>query len=147
MANDKLKSLRNEDGEEVLTSSEFKYILEVNRKAIEINIEVAKQNEQVISNLEEFKDLVERIEEKLETVIDEQKEHKRLTLDAKGTIEESKEITEDIQKISEESNEIIKDNLKKKIEEIEKNLFRLIIILGSAGIGTLVTIIQSFLHK
>lgn len=147
MVNDRQKSLRNEEGEEVLTNTDLKYILDVNKKAIEINIEVEKQNDQVISTLDEFKEFIERIEDKLDTVITEQKEHKRLTSEAKGTVEESKEISEEIHKISEETNEIIKDSLKKKIEEIEKNLFRLIIILGSAGIGTLVTIIQSYLHK
>ncbi len=146
MAKD-IKSLRDEDGEEVLTSSELKYILEVNKKAIEINIEVEKQNEEVISNLEEVKDFAERVEEKIDNILYEQREHKRLTLETKTIAEDSKEISEEIQKTGEETNEIIKDTLKKKIEEIEKNLFRLIIILGSAGVGTLVTIIQSFLHK
>ncbi len=146
MAKD-IKSLRDQDGEEVLTSSELKYILEVNKKAIEINIEVEKQNEEVISNLEEVKDFAERVEEKINSIIYEQKENKRLVLETKDLVKDNKEISEEIQKTGEETNEIIKDTLKKKIEDIEKNLFRLIIVLGSAGIGTLITIIQSYLHK
>jgi hypothetical protein len=35
----------------------------------------------------------------------------------------------------------------KKIDDIDKNLFRLVIILGSAGVGTIFAIIQMFLHK
>ena len=129
------------------TKSDFEVILEVNKKAIEINIEVEKQNEQVIECLDDVKIVYDRIEEKIDDVLNSQKEQKRITEESKLLIEKSKELVEEVQRIAEESNDILKDTVKKKVEEVEKNLFRLIIILGSAGIGTLVTIVQSFLHK
>jgi hypothetical protein len=106
-------------GEEGITSSELEYILDVNKKAIEINLEVEKQNEQTLSSLE-------RIEEKIDGITEKQKDHIRIT---------------------EELVLKLKNDIETKIEEIEKNLFRLVIILGSAGVGTILTIIQAFLHK
>lgn len=114
MVNDKKKI-----GEENITSSELEYILDVNKKAIEINLEVEKQNEQTLNSLE-------RIEEKIDDITEKQKDHIRIT---------------------EEIALKLKDDIEAKIEEIEKNLFRLVIILGSAGVGTILTIIQTFLHK
>ncbi len=134
MVNEKLKS-------------DFEYILEVNKKAIEINIEVEKQNEQIIECLDDTKLTYDRIEEKIDYILSSQKEQKRIADESKTLIEKSKELVEEVQRVAEESNDILKDAVKKKVEDIEKNLFRLIIILGSAGIGTLVTIVQSFLHK
>ena len=134
MVNDKLKS-------------DFEYILEVNKKAIEINIEVEKQNEQIIECLDDNKLVYDRIEEKIDNILNAQKDQRRIADESKALIEESKDLVEEVQRVAEESNDILKDTVKKKVEEVKKNLFRLIIILGSAGIGTLVTIVQSFLHK
>lgn len=73
-----------------LTSGELQNILEVNKKAIEIHLEVERQNEDII--------------------------------------------------------EILK-HCKTKIDEVEKNLFKLLIVLGSIGAGGIIGIIQFLLHK
>lgn len=140
MANEKKIQLRLGDGEGSITSSELEYILEVNKKSIEINIEVAKQNEQTLSTLD-------RLEEKVDFIFEKQKDHMRVNEEGFKIIEEAKDVIDEIKKLSEETNKTLKDAIEKKVEEIEKNLFRLVIILGSAGIGTLLTIIQAFLHK
>lgn len=81
-----------------LTSEDLNKILETNKKAIEIYLEVEGQ--------------FEKISENLTTVSTELKEYK------------------------------------KKIDDIDKALFKLIIILGSIGVGTIVNIIQIFTgHK
>lgn len=94
-----------------ITSTELGYILEVNKKAIEINVEVAQQHDQVLEQLNAIR-----------------------------------EDQEQILKLSEEIDKSTKEN-ETKIESIEKHLFRLDIILGSAGIGAILTLIQYFLHK
>lgn len=138
MANEKKGSKIGEDGS--VTSSELEYILDVNKKAIEIHIEVEKQNEQILNSLEE-------IDEKLDSIVEKQREHLRMTEDGKKMVEDGKETIDEIKKLAEETHKAIKDEIEKKVEEIEKNLFRLVIILGSAGVGTLLTIVQAFLHK
>ena len=95
-----------------ITSGELEYILEVNKKAIEINVEVAQQQEQVLEKLKLIED---------------------------GKVQ--------VLKFSEETNEIVKESIEEKIESIEKHLFRLNIILGSAGVGAILTLIQYFIHK
>jgi tetrahydromethanopterin S-methyltransferase subunit G len=87
---------KNTKTEDNITASDLEYIIDVNKKAVEIHVEVVKQQEQVLTALEE-------IEEKI-------------------------------------------DSLTEKQSEIDKNMFRLVIILSGAGIGTLFSIIQSFLH-
>lgn len=128
--------------EEFLTSNDLEYILEVNKKSIEINIEVEKQNEQVISLLEDFQEKNKDSDKKLDSLGENQKTILRITEENQENLKNSQKKIEEIQLFSKEVMEI-----KKKIEEIEKNLFRLVIILGSAGIGTLVTIIQAYLKK
>lgn len=107
------------DGDNNITSSELEYILDVNKKAIEIHIEVEKQNEQIL-------DTLEKIDNKLLIIIDEQKEQKRLAEDTQTALEEE---------------------VQEKVDEIEKALFRLSVILSSASIGAILTIIQAFLHN
>lgn len=107
------------DGDNNITSSELEYILDVNKKAIEIQIEVEKQNEQILESLEE-------ITGQLVIVISEQKEQKR---------------------IAEETQEALEDSIQEKVDEIEKALFRLTVVLSSASIGAILTIIQAFLHN
>ena len=79
-----------------LSASDLLSILEVNRKTVEIHLEVEKQNEQVLSMLKEMKE-------------------------ASGKMEE-------------------------KMEELDRGLFRLMVILSSAGAGTLLTLLQQFMH-
>lgn len=144
------KTSKNEGiySEDLITSQDLQNILEVNKKGIEINIEVEKQNEQVISLLENFENSFGATEEKLNSIIEIQKDIKRLTEENKKILEDSKSDIEDIKKSSEEVNKLISLKVEKKIEDIDKNLLKLIIILGSAGVGTIFTIVQSYLqHK
>ncbi len=41
----------------------------------------------------------------------------------------------------------IVENIESKIEEIDKNLFRLVLILGSTGVGALITVITTLFKK
>jgi len=79
-----------------LSASDLLSILEVNRKTVEIHLEVEKQNEQVLSMLKEMKEAAGKMEEKM--------------------------------------------------EELDRGLFRLMVILSSAGAGTLLTLLQQFMH-
>jgi hypothetical protein len=81
---------------EEISTNDLSYILEVNQKAIELNIEVEKQNEQVINLLNDVRQATEKMEEKL--------------------------------------------------EEIDRSLFRLMVLLSSSGAGIIFTLIQQFLH-
>ena len=107
MANDK----SNKDN--VITSTELDYILEVNRKSIQIHTEVAHQNEEIMDKLDK---LIAKIE--------------------------------NIEKISEESNKTLvgPEQIEQKVENIDKNLFRVIILLGSMGIGLIIEIIKILAH-
>lgn len=73
-----------------LTSGDLQNILEVNKKAIEIHIEVEKQNEEILDKLNYLRD---------------------------------------------------------KIDDIDKALFKMALILSSIGAGTVIGIIQIFLNK
>lgn len=107
MASDRDK---HNDEDKIITSTELKYILETNQKAISIYLEVEQQNEQIILALDKLNLKIEIIEK-----------------NAEDTLLSAHE-TEDI------------------IKKIEKHMFRLIIILSSAGAGLIYTIIQSFFH-
>lgn len=109
----------SKEEEVALTASDLEYILEVNKKAIEINIEVEKQNDQVLENLE-------KIDKKIETNI---------------------EINKDNANKINEVHSIIKDSINKKIEAIEKSIFQLTIIVGSSGVALLVNIVVAFIKK
>jgi len=74
-----------------LSSADLQSILEVNKKAIEIHLEVEKQNEEILELLE---------------------------------------------------------HCKTKIDEIDKYLFKLVLVLSSIGISTVIGVLQLFLgHK
>lgn len=102
-----------------ITSEELNFIIKVNQKAIEIQSEVSKQNEDILETLEKIEEFEEEIEDKIDNIID----------------------------IIKQTNAAIKENIEKKVEDIEKNVFRLIIILTTTGIGTIINIIQTFMHK
>lgn len=89
--NDKKRSDYENAEHTKLTSGDLQTILEVNKKAIEIHLEVEKQNEDIIEDL---------------------------------------------------------SYIRGKVDEIDKALFKLIIVLSSIGVGTIIGIIQLFLgHK
>jgi hypothetical protein len=153
---------KSDDNEAVFSSSDLKYILDVNQKAVEIYVEVEKQNDQILKILNDFKETVNRIEEELgllkqselnvEELLRDDNDH-----DHSVMAEMIKTLSGNIQTLTDEvrdiqttvyTNKTIIDEIKTKIAEIDKNLFRLVIILGSAGIGTIFTVLQTFLpHK
>lgn len=120
-------------------SSEFEYVLDVNKKAVEIHVEVARQNEDVLESLE-------RIENKVGVIVDKQRDHLDTSNDSVVHVEDIKENIEEMGLQVAENTDSLKE-IEKKIEDIEKNFFRLIIVLTSLGIGTIVEIIQAFLHR
>src|ERR1700743_1332640 len=155
MTNDKRPRL--DDRDPVFSTSDLKYILDVNQKAVEIYVEVEKQNDQIIKTLEYFKEVSSRIEEQLELIKQSDSNVEELLQDDNNhdhsvIIEMLKVLASEVKTLSENIRELrsdIEDNktavetitkqvdseLKSKISEIDKNLFRLVIILGSAGVG------------
>lgn len=105
----------------LLTTNDLNNILEVNQKSLTIYLEVERQNRLILETLKENKETLEIVEE----------------------------IKRDLEKFNTKlsENEDAVAEIKKKIEEIDKNMFRLILILGSAGVGTIVTIVQALMHK
>jgi uncharacterized protein YjcR len=152
MVGDK-KPLRFND-EEALTSSELKYILDVNKKSIEINIEVEKQNEEIIENLEEFKESANEIEQKISNLIKFQEDCNRVITESNRLLKQYNELLEEYNKslavtltmVKEtgiDTNSIIKKE-EKKTESIDKSLFRLIIILSAFGVTLIGAAIKAF---
>lgn len=105
--------------EQKITNADIDAILDVNKKAVEIHSEVGRQNEVIIEALEDNDKLLEKIDNKINILID----------------------------ITKSTNDIVKDKMEKKIDEIEKNLFRLIAILSTIGVGTIIAIVQAYLRK
>ena len=152
-----------------ITPADLKYILEVNQKAVEIYVEVEKQNDQILNTLEYFKEVSSKIEEDLDLikssdtkiiellVDDNAHDHAMIIELLKTNLSEIKDLQNEISEIKSQNTKL-KDTLdlvskqtdseiKPKIFDIEKNLFRLVIILSSAGLGTIIAVIQAFLHK
>ena len=153
----------------LFTASDLRYILEVNEKAIEIYLTVEKQNDQVLETLEHFKEVANKVENSLgllkesgsniEELLTDDNEHDHraiiallndLTTEIESIKKEVLEVKSNETKLK-EAVESVKHQLDKeispKIVETDKNLFRLIIILGSTGAGILYTIIQNIFHK
>lgn len=141
------------DSNETITTADLKYILDVNKKAVEIYIEVDKQNEKILETFEYFKEVSEDIKEKLSALKSNEANLERL-------LNNNTDVHEEIQ--SELSNfkdtfvsfEVHNDKMyemvskvEKKIEEIEKNLFRLVLLLGSTGVGLIISIVSTYLKK
>lgn len=136
---------------ENITSSDLKYILDVNQKAIEIYIEVEKQNDdiiQILNNLEEkFKDS----SEVLELLKDHQQEIKNLlsnevNIKNEQILDKLKDLlslAKAIEKNSDSENiikniESIDDKITKsstKIDNVDKNIFKILVVLGSGGVA------------
>ena len=108
------------NGEEyhVLSASAIEYVLAVNRKAVEIQIEVEGQNEQILS--------------KLDKLIDEVQEMKTAMVEAK---------------FATETNIKLLSEIKPKVEDTKDNLFKLIVFLGIIGAGTVFQVLQALFHK
>lgn len=141
MATDKKQKMEDEDS---ITSQDLRVILDVNKKAIEINIEVEKQNEQVLSILQSLKEDVKDIYLEYNNFKYSIQEIGRFVEDIKKAKEDNRKNLESI-KNNIDSIEKIVSSIEKKNSEIDKNIFRLVIILSSAGVGIIATLLQSLL--
>lgn len=96
-------------------------------------------------SLSELKTILDVNTKSIEIYIEVEKQNEEILLKLNS-------ITSDITKIKENQDKInyvyefVKDTLKTKITDLDKNIFRLVILLGSAGIGTIIAIIRSFVH-
>lgn len=122
-----------------LTSNDLQTIIAVNQKSISINLEVQNQNEQVIEILEENDKKINEITSKMTVDF-------YVIKDIQSQVEDITKILESLKKNAEENErnvkEILKDHneVKKNIETIKNDLFRLLILLGSAGVGAVIQI-------
>jgi len=136
-----------------ITSSELQYILDINKKAIEIYIEVEKQNEEVLHNINEFKEKVENITLNLSDLnhINDKIEDK-IELNNKKIQENEEKILKELEEFKKTTVETldkldksvsgIKTDTQKQLQDLDKNFFRLLIVLGTIGGGTILTIIK-----
>lgn len=169
MTNDRRTKPESDNKTSVISSADLQYILDVNQKAVEIYVEVEKQNDQILKTLEYFKEVAANTEERLDSIKETESNIEELLKDDNAhdhntIVDLLKSLTSDIKSLSAEIkelktsetktkdsidiiNKLIESEVKAKISEIDKNLFRLVIILGSAGIGTIFTILQTFVHK
>ena len=164
-----------------LTTSDLKYILDVNKKAIEIYIKVDQQNEKILDTFDSFKDIYDNINKELDILKKSEhniemllsmeiKDHQifqNVLMDLKensntadvllsanhdahaeinSSLKEFKTSFTDIKINDIQAKDIIK-NMENKIEEIEKNMFRLVILLSSTGISTIIGIILALMKK
>lgn len=162
MSNDKKPRLEDVK-ESVFSVSDLKYILDVNQKAVEIYVEVEKQNDQILKTLDYFKEASSKAEEQLAAIRESNAVIEELLKDDNAhdhtaIIETLKNLNITIGTLANDVKEIktsqeslekqFESEIKVKIAEMDKNLFRLAIILGSFGVGTIITLIQYFIpHK
>jgi hypothetical protein len=106
-------------GKDNVTNNEMDIILEVNRKAVEIHTEVGRQNEDILEDLGNKEKSIEALDGKLDKIFE----------------------------VVSETNRAISESIKDKVDDIEKNLFRLIAILSAIGVGTIITIVHEFVSK
>lgn len=120
-------SKRDEENDN-LSKGDLDTILEVNKKAIEVQVEVASQNENIIEELEESKELKFKIIKDIENV-DRKIDYLKI---------ENKEYHEDnIIKISE---------LSKKVDDFALSQAKIYFVLTAGGIATILQLIQIILN-
>ena len=102
-----------------ITGADLDIILDVNKKAIEIHTEVGRQYEEIMEDLEMKQKSIDELQIKIDGM----------------------------SKTIHEIHSSVKQSIEKKIDEMEKNLFRLIAILTTIGVGTIIAIVQSYLRK
>jgi hypothetical protein len=143
----------NKKDSENITSSDIKYILDVNQKAIEIYIEVEKQNEEIIEMLNNLDEKFKDNSEVLQLLKEHQQEIKNLLstevnikneqildklkdlLDLVKSIEKNDDSKNIIRNIEEMDEKLNKSS--SKIESIDKNIFKILVVLGSGGVAIL----------
>lgn len=154
MVTDKNKfKIESQADSETITTADLKYILDVNKKAVEIYIEVDKQNEKILETFEYFKEVAEDIKDKLGALkVSEANMEKMLSNDSdvhddiQSELGEFKDTFSSFEVHNDKMYEVV-TKVEKKIEEIEKNLFRLVLLLGSTGVGLIISIVSTYLKK
>lgn len=122
-----------------ITSSDLQTIIAVNQKSIQVNIEVQNQNEQVIELLEDNDKKINELSSNIKVDF-------YVIKDIQSQVEDLVKMMGDNKKLIEDSDRNIKEVLKehsevkKNIESIKNDLFRLLILLGSAGVGAIIQI-------
>lgn len=84
----------------------------------------------------------------LDTILDVNRKAIELHTEVSG---QNENILEHLEKENEKLDTILKvveetNSIKEKIEDIDKNIFRLLVILSTIGVGTIIAIIQQFFH-
>jgi seryl-tRNA synthetase len=132
--------------EDFLSSRDLELILSVNKKGIEINLEVERQNEKILTFLEELKENGTFYQKKLEEILDEAEDVNRKVVSTdKSSIDEFEDIKNILDKIEDTQSDV-----KKKIEELERANFKLQVLLGSSIFTSLAGVVQliiQFTHK
>jgi predicted PurR-regulated permease PerM len=105
----------SKDEEEFISKADFETIISINKRTIELEIERVSQNETILESL---------------TKISESQE-------------EFKKIHEEIRVASSFNDEAIKD-IKKRLEEIDKNQFRVQVILASNFLALILSFVITF---
>jgi predicted nuclease with TOPRIM domain len=154
MVNEKSKfKIESQAGSETITTADLKYILDVNKKAVEIYIEVDKQNEKILETFEYFKEVSEDIKDKLAVLKTNEANIEKMLGnnsdvhdDIQSELGEFKETFSSFEVHHDKMYEVV-TKVEKKIEEIEKNLFRLVLLLGSTGVGLIISIVSTYLKK
>lgn len=114
--------------DDLLSKSDLDSILEVNKKAIEVQIEVASQNEKVIEALEEVNEKEDSIKKDIEYLV------KDVDTIQDNIKESKKEIMDKI------------DSLKKAIDELDRTQFKIHAVLTTGAIAVILQIIQIVLN-
>lgn len=110
-----------------LSRSDLDTIIEVNKRAIEVQVEVAAQNEKVIEELEESKKINEAIKRDTESAL---KELSSLKQDIKDY---KKDVLDKVEEVE------------SKVDELDKSQFKLYALLTTGAIAIILQIIQLFL--
>ena len=114
--------------EDSLSRSDLDAIIEVNKKAIELQVEVAAQNEMFIEDLEESKQISENIKRDTESTL---REIALLKLDVKDSKKDTLDKLKDIEK---------------KVDELDKSQFKIYALLTTGTIAVILQIVQIILN-
>lgn len=117
------KLIKNGEDHSGITATELKYVIEVNKKAIELYVEVEKQNEEILCELQDLKEHKRDNNEQLERLI-----------------EKMDKISTELTALDNKFNAISKTI--EKIDGIDKNLFRLLVFLGVVGAGMIFQVFE-----
>lgn len=110
-----------------LSRSDLDTIIEVNKRAIELQVEVAAQNEKVIEDLEENKKINEATKRDTESAL---KELSSLKQDIKDY---KKDVLDKVEEV------------KTKVDDLDKSQFKLYALLTTGAVAIILQIIQLFL--